>query len=137
MIPDVDYSPEVWQDVTSVRQPSLGWGVDFDKQRITGFVDTTEAVKQAIYLILTTERYSKPIYTWNYGTETNDLYQQNKYIIIPQLQKRVYEALYQDDRITDISNFKAEAAKDGKYTVSLDVSTVYNETVNVSTEVTI
>lgn len=136
MIPETSYSPEVLQEVTVTRQPSLGWGVDFEKQKITGFVDTAEAVKQAIYLILTTERYSKPIYTWNYGMETNDLYQQNKYIIIPQLQKRVYEALYQDDRIINISNFKAEV-KGGKYVVSLDVTTIYNETLSVSEEVTI
>lgn len=41
--------------------------------RIVGFTDGKEALKQAIQLILGTERYEYLIYSWNYGSELNGL----------------------------------------------------------------
>lgn len=136
MIPEITYAPEVLQELEVVRQPSLGWGIDFENKRICGFIDEIESVKQAIYLILSTERYSKEIYTWNHGIETHDLYQSNKYLIIPQLQKRIMDALYQDDRITDISNFKVDV-EGTIYHVTLDVTTIFGETISIESEVII
>lgn len=131
MIPETTYTPEMLEEIPVIRQPSLGWGVDFENKRITGEIDNIEAVKQAIYLILSTERYSKEIYTWNYGVETYDLYQMNKYFIIPNLQKRIFDAVYQDDRVTEISNFKVEV-QGRNYIVTFDVTTIYGDTFNVS-----
>lgn len=136
MIPDTAYEPEILKELSVVRQPSLGWGVDFENNRITGEIDNVEAVKQAIYLILSTERYSKPIYTWNYGIETYDLYEMNKFFIVPNLQKRVFDAVYQDDRVTEISNFQVDV-QGQKYIVTFDVATIYGDTINISREVNI
>lgn len=36
-------------------------------------MDGMEAVKQAVYKILQTERYKYVIYDWNYGVELEDL----------------------------------------------------------------
>lgn len=54
-------------------EPSNTFFIDFEKGRISGFVDEREAVKQAIMLILNTERYKFLIYSWNYGVELEEL----------------------------------------------------------------
>lgn len=136
MIPQTIYEPDLLEELKVVRQPSLGWGIDFTNNRIIKQIDGVEAVKQAAYLILSCERYSKEPHTWNYGIETYDLYQKNKFLIIPQLQKRIMDALYQDDRITDIKNFVFDTQRD-VYHVTFDIETIYGETATIDTEVTI
>ena len=136
MIPETAYSPEILRTAQPVILPSLDWKIDFEKKRITGNIDEAESVRQAVYMILSAERYTKPIYTWNYGVETYDLYQSNKAYILPQLQARIMDALYQDDRITEVSNFKFDV-KGSVYHVTFDVKTVFGETITAETEVTV
>lgn len=134
MTPETSYSPEVLQNAQVTIRPSLDWKIDFAKNRIIGSVDETEAVRQAVYMILSTERYTQPIHTWDHGIDTHDLYQSNRFYIIPQLQSRIMAALYQDDRIRDVSNFSFDV-KGGVYGVTFDVKTVFDDTINISTEV--
>ena len=136
MIPETSYSPEILQATQVVIQPSLDWKIDFEKKRITGNTDETESVRQAVYMILSTERYTKPIHTWNYGIETYDLYQSNKAYIIPRLQSRIMDALYQDDRIREVSNFKFDV-KGSVYHVTFDIRTVFDTTGTIETEVSL
>ncbi len=136
MIPETSYAPEVLQTAQVVIQPSLDWRIDLEKNIISGNIDETESVRQAVYMILSTERYTKPIYTWNYGIETYDLYQSNKTYIIPQLQSRIMAALYQDDRIQEVSNFKFDV-QGSVYHVSFDVRTVFDTTIAAETEVSL
>ena len=136
MIPETSYSPEILENAKVIIQPSFGWGVDFENKRISGFIDEIESVKQAIYMILSTERYTQPIHTWNHGLETCDLYQSNKFFIIPQLQSRIMDALYQDDRITEISNFKFDV-QGTVYHVTFDVATIFDKTIKIESEVNI
>ncbi len=136
MIPETSYAPEVLQTAQVVIQPSLDWRIDLEKNIISGNIDETESVRQAVYMILSTERYTKPIYTWNYGIETYDLYQSNKTYIIPQLQSRIMAALYQDDRIQEVSNFKFDV-QGSVYRVSFDVRTVFDTTIAAETEVSL
>ncbi len=51
------------------NQPSLTYALDIENKRIRGKTDNIEAVKQAVYLILNTERYDCLIFSWNYGAE--------------------------------------------------------------------
>lgn len=44
-----------------------------DDTRVRGYVDGSEAVKQAVYKILMTERYKYIIYGFNYGVELDRL----------------------------------------------------------------
>ena len=136
MIPETSYAPEVLQTAQVVIQPSLDWRIDLEKNTISGNIDETESVRQAVYMILSTERYTKPIYTWNYGIETYDLYQSNKTYIIPQLQSRIMDALYQDDRIQEVSNFKFDV-RGSVYHVSFAVRTVFDTTETIETEVSL
>ena len=60
---------------TAEKWPSKTYVMNIDGERITGtMTDDIEAVKQAIYKILNTERYQYPIYSWNYGVELADLF---------------------------------------------------------------
>ena len=136
MIPETSYAPEVLQTAGVTTLPSLDWKIDLEKNIISGNIDETESVRQAVYMILSTERYTKPIYTWNYGIETYDLYQSNKTYIIPQLQSRIMDALYQDDRIQEVSNFKFDV-RGSVYRVSFDVRTVFDTTIAAETEVSL
>ena len=136
MIPETSYAPEVLQTARVTTLPSLDWKIDLEKNIISGNIDETESVRQAVYMILSTERYTKPIYTWNYGIETYDLYQSNKTYIIPQLQSRIMDALYQDDRIQEVSNFKFDV-RGSVYHVSFDVRTVFDTTETIETEVSL
>ena len=54
---------------TAAEAPSRTYKIDFDAGRVGGFCDETEAMKQAIYKIIQTERFAYLIYSWNYGIE--------------------------------------------------------------------
>lgn len=80
--------------------------------RITGYINDLEAVKQAIYLILSTERYQYLIYSWDYGIELLDLIGKPMPYVIAEVPRRIKEALIQDNRIEDVIDFEFE--KKGK-----------------------
>lgn len=100
---------------------------EFD--RISGYTDDLDAVIQAIYLILSTERYKFIIYSWDYGVELVDLYGKPMPYVMAELPRRITEALTQDDRITDVKDFEFE--KNGK--VLHTTFTVVTEIANIDT----
>lgn len=79
-----------------------------DEERIAGYTDNLDAIKQAIYLILNTERYQYIIYSWDYGVELLDLYGKPMPYVMSELPRRIKEALTQDDRIEDVTDFEFE-----------------------------
>lgn len=107
MIPEVINLTE-----QSDEQPSLTFKIDFDKNKIVGMTDNLEAVKQAVFLILSTERNYSPIYK-DYGINYDDLIGKDKYFVISELKRRVAESLKEDDRINDVQNFKFNDVDDG------------------------
>ena len=76
--------------------------------RISDYVDDLDAVKQAIYLILSTERYEYIIYSWDYGVELVDLIGKPMPYVMAEVPRRITEALTQDDRIEDVVDFEFE-----------------------------
>lgn len=77
---------------------------------LSGYVDGTEAVEQAIYCILNTERYEWLIYSWNYGVELKGLFGKPMGIVKSKLKKRIREALLQDDRIHGADAFSFDVS---------------------------
>jgi len=98
-------------DYTITEQPSLTYALSgiaddsFGKYTVAGQVDELESVRQAIYKILSTERYKYVMYSWNYGIELLDLYGEPITYVIPEIQRRIIEALLMDDRVNDVDNF--------------------------------
>lgn len=76
-----------------------------DEKHVRGSVDGLEAVRQAVYCILSTERYENVIYSLNYGVELKDLFGKPPGIVKSKLKKRIREALIQDDRIRSVDAF--------------------------------
>lgn len=107
------------------EQPSKTYYIDRENKRIVGVLsDYLRAVEQSVYLILSTERYDYVMYSWNYGVELKDLFGQIKEYVIPNLIRRIKEALLQDDRITDVKDFKYSIKK-SSYFIDFTVVTRY------------
>lgn len=110
-----------------VTMPSKQHRMDLDRNRILGTCDSLEAVKQSIFKILNTERYAYIIYSWNYGIELMDLYGKSPMYACPEIERRVKEALIQDDRITDVNNFEFDISKKGVVAVTFTVHTLFGD----------
>lgn len=110
----------------AIEQPSKTFQLNPVKNRIVGFIDEIEALKQAIFLILNIERYDHIIYSWNYGVELNDLFGKPIPFVLPEIKRRVTEALVQDDRIDSVDTFKFEVNK-GKVLATFTVHSIYGE----------
>lgn len=118
-----------------IEQPSKTFKLNIDKNRINGTIDELEAVKQAIYLRLNTEKYQYLIYSWDYGIETKDLFGEDITYVYPEMQRRIDEALTQDDRIESVDAFSYEKVKN-KVTLYFTVHTIFGD-VNSQKEVNI
>ena len=79
---------------------------DVYRDRIKGFVNDLSSIEQAIYIILGTERYKFPIYSWDYGVELIDLYGKPMPYVMAELPVRIKDALLVDNRISDVMDFK-------------------------------
>lgn len=96
----------------SVTEPSRTWKIDFNKNKMSGVADGLEAVKQAVFLVLNTERYEHVIFSFDYAIELQNLIGGNAAYVNSELNRRINEALTQDDRIESIQNFSAEISGD-------------------------
>ena len=85
-------------------------------------------ISTVIYKILNTERYQYIIYSWNYGIETLDLFGEPISYVCPEIERRITEALIQDDRIESVDSFEFDYSKKGKVHVKFKVHTIYGDT---------
>ena len=119
MIPQ-GYSSEV----EAITLPTKTYHFDFEKKRIVGFIDHKVALRQAIFKILQTERYKYLIYSPRYGVQLEELIGKDKDYAKSQIKRMVYEALLQDDRILDVTDFDFLYGFDD-ITTSFVVHTIY------------
>ena len=153
MIPNIDILRE---EITEVTYPSNTYKIVFSTKenkpnrglsvlsvsgeveatdRINGYVDGLEAIAQAVYLILSTERYEYIIYSWDYGVEFVDLIGQPMPYVMSELPRRIKEALVQDNRIDDVVDFKFEQHGKQLHTTFTVVSNVGNISTELEVEV--
>lgn len=107
------------------EQPTLTYRMDREKEYIKGKTDEIEAMKQAVYKILMTERYSSIIYSGNYGIELADLFGQPVSYVCPELERRISEALLWDSRIKGVQDFEFDLSKKGVVSVRFSVQTSF------------
>ena len=112
-------------DLEVENQPSKNYKMHIEQNIINDSCDELEAIKQVIYKILNTERYQYIIYSWNYGIELNDLYGEPVSYVCPELERRISEALLQDDRIEGVDDFEFDVSKKRTVNVSFTVHTIY------------
>lgn len=110
--------------IETIVYPTETYKINIEANRVAGYTDNRDALMQAIYLILSTERYKHIIYSWDYGIELLDLFGKPMPYVMAELKRRVSEALLYDDRITSVDNFVFD--KNGKKLhVTFDVTTIY------------
>lgn len=126
MLPNNDFTEVIGTDGEAM--PNKTYRLDMEEKRIKGYVtDDIEAVKQAVYLILRTERYDHIIFSRNYGTELKELFGREKNYVLPMLVKNISEALTADDRIKDVKDFSFNIKRGGVYDVRFTVVSIYGE----------
>lgn len=123
MIPSIDI---LTQEITEPTYPSRTYKINIDLDRIDGYTDDLQAVIQAIYLILSTERYRYIIYSWDYGVELLDLIGKPIPYVIAEIPRRIKEALMQDDRIADVTDFTFEKKRNKLHTTFTVVTNIGN-----------
>ena len=109
-------------------EPSYTYAMNYDNKRIVGKCDKLEAVRQAIFKMLSTERYECPLYSWDYGVELKDLFGMPKNYCMAEIERQFTEALLIDDRITDVHSFSFSFPDKSTIAVSFSVNTIYGDT---------
>lgn len=98
MLPQIDNS--INPDVQTIILPNKTYKID--ENRISGYVDNIDAIKQTVYHILNVERYSCIIYDDNYGVELEQYEGKDFDYIETTIEDTLRDALTQDNRISDI-----------------------------------
>ena len=124
MIPENNDGLQI--DFQFAELPTNTFMLRISRDIITGMADRVQAMVQAIYLILNIERYDYLIYSWNYGVEFSDLFGQPVAFCIPEIRRRITEALMQDSRITGVDQFEFDHAR-GVVNTTFLVHTIYGD----------
>lgn len=114
-------------EVTIETLPSKDYKLNLTNGNVGGYCDNIEAMKQVIFCILSTERYQSLIYSWDYGVETLDLYGAPVGYVVPEIERRIKEALTQDDRINSVENFNFDTTIKGKIHITFTVRTIFGD----------
>ena len=88
--------PETYNEISVIKDsPSKTYKIDWDNNRILGFIDGKDAVSQSIELALTTERYVWDIYSWNYGSDIHTLIGQNDVYAMYEMKSMIKSIFHQ------------------------------------------
>ncbi|MDY6267914.1 MAG: DUF2634 domain-containing protein [Selenomonadaceae bacterium] len=122
-------SGEVFPDFqTSSDDVSKTFRIAYEREsQFAGMTDELDAMRQAIYKIINTERYEYIIYSWNYGIELADLFGKPVPFVYAELPRRITEALMQDDRILSVGDFRMSYNKKGDVLAEFTVHTIYGD----------
>jgi hypothetical protein len=74
--------------------------------------DELEAVRQAVFKILQTERFKHPIYSSDYGSEWRSLIGRSSAVVPMEAGRMLEEALGQDERIEGIEGIETVMSGD-------------------------
>jgi hypothetical protein len=120
-------------ELTDDPEATRTYKVSNDK--IQGYADNIEALKQSINKMLGTEQYEHPIYSFGYGIELESLIGKDPVYVKIELKRRIKECLLQDERIQSVDNFIYSVSGDAML-CTFDVVSIYGTT-TISKEVTV
>lgn len=125
---DTTDTDEQLKNETTEELP-IEYEINFDTGQLTGKkVSGSEAVKVWAWMALQTMRYMYPIYSWNYGSQINDLIGQ-KYsdeYTRSLIQKMLEDCLFVNKNIIAVKNLACSYA-DNKLTAGFTLVTKYGE----------
>lgn len=119
--------------VTISGQPGRTWYIDKASGRINGEVDGYAAVRQAVEIILRTDRFRWQIYSPSSGVDYRNLIGQDSGYVAVELRRQIEEALAMDSRVLGVENYTF-SIKGDVLDVSFVVRTVFG-TIQESMEV--
>lgn len=88
------------------EETSQTYRMVLNENRMKQMCDDLEAIKQAVYKIINTERYLYLIYSRNYGVELANLFGKPISYCVSEIERRIREALLMDDRIVEVKDFQ-------------------------------
>lgn len=106
--------------------PSKTYAMDLKNGRIIGYTDGQEAMKQAIYKVLNTERYEYGAYSNNYGVELAELIGMPMSYVLPEIKRCITDALTWDSRINSVDGFEFVTDM-GKVHCTFTVHTIHGD----------
>lgn len=113
-------------DITIIKNVDASKTYKLSDSNIQGFVDGLDALKQAIYKVLNTEKYEYPIYGFSYGIELESLIGKDAAYVNVELKRRIQECLLRDDRIESVDNFDVTVTGD-ELLCTFHVVSIYGE----------
>ncbi len=111
---------------TLIKNTDTTYRMDTESLTIRGLCGGRDAVKQAVYKLLMTERDTYVIYDKKYGVRLKDLFGRDINYARAVIRLRLEDALKNDERIKSITSFSAEAVK-GRLHADISLDTVYGE----------
>lgn len=103
------------------RQPSRTYNLDLTNNRVTGYIDGIESIKQFVFKQLQTDRFRYLIYSGNVGHEI-----QYGSGYGADLESHISDALTVDDRIFEINDFRSTVNGD-EVVVSFTVVSIFGD----------
>ncbi len=122
------------EDITVQAESEVNRTYALYPDKIQGFLTDAEALQQAVFKLLNTEKYEYPIYSFDYGISLDDLIGKDPDYVVIEIERRISECLLSDERISEVTNFEFEENGDELY-VSFLVKSIYGD-LNVTKEVT-
>lgn len=122
------------EDDNTETLPSNTYKMDLENGRVVGMTDGLDAVRQMVFKMLLTDRYSEIIYDENYG---NDLFVlRGKPIDYAEVLTPDYieSCLLQDDRVESVEDIVITQKDSDTLYASFTVNTVYGS-IPIQTEV--
>ena len=98
-----------------------------DVDRIIGYTDELNALKQAIYHIIMTERYAYLIYDNNYGIELNQYIGKGIEYLQATIQGTLEEALTNDLRINGVEITEINPISNDVAEIKFNVDSIYGD----------
>lgn len=128
MTPDVNFFDTEY----TKNEVSNTYKMNTESLTIEGLCCDREAVKQAVYKLIMTEKNTFVIYDKNYGIMLNDLYGRSTGYVSAIIRLRLEECFKNDSRIKNIENLIINKNK-SKLLLQFTVNTIYG-TIDIEQE---
>lgn len=114
-------------ELVLASQPSLTWLIDKEQNQVSRMDEGLDAVRQAVEIALSVERFRWQIYSTNFGAELDGLVGEDEAYIVSELPRLIEEALSTDDRIRAVDDFSFSRTDSNSMTVTFAVHTVFGD----------
>ena len=88
-----------------VDRPTNTFMIDWESRRINGMDSGLAAMRQAVDIVLNTERFRWQIYSPNFGIELEELIGEEYDYVTSEIARRVEDAFSTDSRVLSVGDF--------------------------------